>query len=184
MTDQTAVLKQLIQSDLVRMQALRAVRELALPDCWVAAGFVRNCVWDFLHSYSVPTPLSDIDVIYFDPSSTTDDHDYRIEARLRGYWPNLPWSVKNQARMHSRNGDEPYLSASEAMKHWPETATAAGVRLERNSDISVSAPFGLSDLFKLVVRPTPAFKGRMHIFHDRLSTKGWLEQWPQLRVES
>jgi hypothetical protein len=41
----------------------------------------------------------------------------------------LGWSVKNQARMHERNADRPYRSASDAMMHSPETATAVGARL-------------------------------------------------------
>ena len=31
---------------------LLAVRDLGLKDCWVAAGFVRNAVWDLLHGYT------------------------------------------------------------------------------------------------------------------------------------
>lgn len=33
--------------------------------------------------------------------------------------------VKNQARMHLRNGDRPYQSATDAMRYWPETATGS-----------------------------------------------------------
>ena len=47
--DRLIELRTLIASDDRRMQVLRIVRGLGLPDCWVAAGFVRNCVWDHAH---------------------------------------------------------------------------------------------------------------------------------------
>ncbi len=67
-------LQAMIAADNERMHVLRLVRELDLPDCWVAAGFVRCCVWDHLHQRS-PSPLShDIDVIWYDPSKATQAH--------------------------------------------------------------------------------------------------------------
>ncbi len=44
-----AQLQALLANDPVRLEILRAVRELELPDCWLAAGFVRSLVWDHLH---------------------------------------------------------------------------------------------------------------------------------------
>ncbi|NRB41337.1 MAG: nucleotidyltransferase family protein, partial [Pseudomonadales bacterium] len=57
----TARLSTLLQKDAMRMQVLTIVRELALSDCYVAAGFIRNLVWDDLHTCE--TALSDIDVV-------------------------------------------------------------------------------------------------------------------------
>jgi hypothetical protein len=51
-----AQLKALLAQDRVRMQVLRTVRGLELPDCWVAAGFVRSLVWDHLHQRNADTP--------------------------------------------------------------------------------------------------------------------------------
>ncbi|WP_434154138.1 nucleotidyltransferase family protein [Pseudomonas sp. JZ134] len=45
-----------IAEDPLRCQVLTCVAQLHLPDAWVAAGFVRNLVWDHLHGYTVPTP--------------------------------------------------------------------------------------------------------------------------------
>ncbi len=74
----------------------------------LAAGFVRNLVWDRLHGL-VATPFTDIDVIYFDPADLSRETENRYEAELRILAPEYPWSVKNQARMHLRNGDKPYI---------------------------------------------------------------------------
>ncbi|KPG96603.1 nucleotidyltransferase family protein [Pseudomonas sp. RIT-PI-r] len=51
-----AQLKALLAQDRVRVQVLRTVRGLELPDCWVAAGFVRSLVWDHLHQRNADAP--------------------------------------------------------------------------------------------------------------------------------
>jgi hypothetical protein len=177
-------LQSIIASDRRRMDVLRLVRELDLPDCWIAAGFVRNCVWDFMHELS-PSPLSqDIDVIWYDPLQATPARDAMLQSVLQAQDSTLEWSVKNQARMHERNADQPYLSASDAMRYWPETATAVGVRLNDQSRIEVSAPFGLEDLFALVVRPTERFATNKHsIYVDRVHEKKWKAIWPRLSIQ-
>lgn len=58
---------ELIKQDPLRTEALYYVSLLGLPQCYIAAGFVRNLVWDALHDFKSPSPLNDIDVIYFDP---------------------------------------------------------------------------------------------------------------------
>ncbi len=165
------------------MSVLRQVAALQLPDCWVAAGFVRSAVWDHLH-HRPPAPVTggDIDVIWFDPQSATPAMDAAIEERLAAVNPSLPWSVKNQAAMHLRNGDRPYRSSSDAMTFWPETATAVAVRLNGDA-LEVAAPLGLDDLFALVLRPGPAFRGaKRPSFEARASAKRWREHWPKLTM--
>lgn len=165
------------------MRVLALVRELGLPDCWVAAGFVRGSVWDHLHGRP-PAPLSraaDVDVIWHDPNDALPARDTALEALLRGRDGTLAWSVKNQARMHARNGDAPYASATDAMRHWPETATAVGVRLDAQGAVDIAAPFGLDDLFDLVVRPTPRFMtDKYPLYLERLRAKDWQAAWPRL----
>jgi hypothetical protein len=167
------------------MHILRIVRELQLPDCWVAAGFVRSCVWDHMHQRS-PSPLpDDIDVIWYDPLHAMPEHDAVLESMLRERDRTPGWSVKNQARMHGRNLDRPYLSAADAMRYWPDTATAVAVRLNEQADIEIAAPFGLHDLFSLLVRPTERFVAEKYsIYADRIHTKNWQASWPRLRIEA
>lgn len=176
-------LQTLIAADRARMGILASVRALDLPDCWVAAGFVRNCVWDHLHGH-VPSALPhDIDVIWFDAPRAAKAHDTALEQQLRSHDGTVAWSVKNQARMHLRNADQPYRSSTDAMRHWPETATAVGVRLRHDGRIDVAAPFGLDDLFALTVRPTPRFTSDKYpVYVARLQSKNWPARWPRLRI--
>jgi len=181
--DLPARLRSVLASDPRRLHVLHLVRALGLPDCWVGAGFVRNCVWDHLHGYPASPVTGDVDVVWHDPDRATPALDAELEARLRAADGALAWSVKNQARMHRRNGDAPYRSCLEAMRHWPETATAVGVRLDADNQIQVAAPFGLDDLFGLRLRPTPSFTTEKHpIFLTRIRSKNWLASWPRLEI--
>jgi len=69
-----------IAADPLRMEALAIARSLALPDWCLAAGFVRNLVWDKLHRFATPTVLNDIDLIYFDAEQTDPQRDREIET--------------------------------------------------------------------------------------------------------
>jgi hypothetical protein len=171
----------LIAVDPLRRVALEVLAALDLPDCWIGAGFVRDAVWDHLHGYGITEPKGDIDVVWHDASSPEPDADELIERKLRDRMPNLQWSVKNQARMHTRNGDAPYVSVSDAMRHWPETATAVAVRLGYGGSIEVNAPWGLDDLFALRLCPTPHFHAeKFSVFTDRVASKRWIERYPKL----
>jgi hypothetical protein len=164
------------------MRLLRVVRELELPDCWIGAGLVRNAVWDVLHGRAVDcVALNDVDVVYFDRANASPARDCAIEMELAARLPGVPWSVKNQARMHERNGEAPYPDTADAISRWPETATAVGARLS-NGRVELLAPHGVGDLLELIVRPTPAFKGRRDEVARRVAAKNWRERWPKLTM--
>lgn len=159
---------------------LKTVRNLNLNDCWIGAGFVRNKIWDVKHGKE-RTALNDIDVIYFDALSTTKTQDLQIENTLQTLNPALNWSVKNQARMHLRNGHKPYKDCNTAISFWPETATSIAVRINLENQIECLAPHGLEDLFNLVVVPTPQFN--LSIYARRIQKKNWNKKWNQLTIK-
>ncbi|WP_258279660.1 nucleotidyltransferase family protein [Paenibacillus sp. SC116] len=167
------------KSHLLRDLAL--VKQLELPHWCIAAGYVRNAVWDYMHGYTVPTSLNDVDVLYYDPEHLCEDTEKRYEAVLRAQVSDYNWSVKNQARMHLRNEESPYASIADAMKRWPETATATGIYLDNENQIQIVAPHGLDDLFDLVIHKSPYFHDKDY-FHIRINQKKWLEMYPKLRV--
>lgn len=174
----------ILSADPVRRHTLGLVYSLGLPDCWIGAGFVRNAVWDHLHGRSPSRLAGDVDVIWFHPKQAHPSDDRKLEAALRASESSISWSVKNQARMHLRNGDAPYFSAVEAMRCWPETATAVAARQTKGGTYEIAAPFGIDDLFTLTLRPTPRFRGEKHgVYLDRVRQKGWLEKWPLLRMK-
>jgi hypothetical protein len=166
------------------MQFLQAVASLGLPDCWIGAGFVRNAVWDAVHGRAYgDSSRDDVDVVYFDPLDTSPDRDLRTAERLARLHPEVPWDVKNQARMYLRNGDPPYKDTADALRYWPETATAVAVRLQ-GGHIELAAPYGTADLLAMVIRPTPVFAKKAELFSQRLAQKNWTARWPMVRITS
>jgi uncharacterized protein len=170
-----------VAADPLRMRALNRARDLDLPDWCIGAGFVRNLVWDRLHRFATPTALNDIDLIYFDSVHPDAQRDQDLQADLHRRDGDLAWSVHNQARMHVRNGDPPYLSTNDAMSYWVEVETAVGIRLDHSGKLHVVSPFGLDSLFAKAVTPNGK-RSRPDEFISRMTQKKWLEIWPELQV--
>ncbi|MGR3968507.1 nucleotidyltransferase family protein [Shewanella sp. 1180_01] len=190
-----------ITQDCERVRALELALQCAkvhsMPQWRLAAGFVRNLVWDRLHGSEL-SPLNDIDLIYFCPLDISPERDLVIETYLNQLAPELPWSVKNQARMHVRNQDMAYTSCVDAMAYWPELETAIGVSYQavdtesdtqtqtcvgmKNNpasyDIELVAPFGLNSLLALKLSANP--KRSLSVFEHRVANKGWLTRYPLL----
>lgn len=103
--------------------------------------------------------------------------------RMFADWP-VKLDVKNQARVHlwypGHFGYEikPYQSLEDAVNTWPTTATAVGMR-RQGDDWRIYAPFGLNDLFGLIVRANKAQITR-EIYERKV--RKWMETWPGLHV--
>lgn len=175
---QAARVIELVLRDPQALDYLRIARTLGLPDWWLAAGFVRNRVWDALTETS-GWDMADIDMLFFDPTDISKQREKALEARVMALTPGVEWEVRNQARMHLHNGDRPYTGIEDAMGFWLETCTAVGLHLEQDDSISIIAPFGLDDLLGLVLRPSAAGLRRIDSYRARLAAKSWRRRWPQ-----
>ncbi|MCA3277110.1 MAG: nucleotidyltransferase family protein [Roseomonas sp.] len=164
------------------MRCLAVLAAHGPAGAWIGAGFVRNAVWDHLSGQDTEAnPPADLDVVFHDQINATTERDSVFEAALHIASPDLPWSVRNQARMHERNGHRPYRDVADAMAHWPETATAIAARLGPQG-VEILAPFGVTDVLEMIIRLTPAFRTKPEIPLARLEAKGWRARWPRLRL--
>ncbi len=164
------------------MRCLAVLAAHGPAGAWIGAGFVRNAVWDHLSGKDTEAnPPADLDMVFHDPAIATAEHDARIEAALSIAASDLPWSVRNQARMHERNGHRPYNDVADALAHWVETATAIAARLGPKG-VEILAPFGVDDVLDMIVRPVPAYRSKPEVLRARLEAKGWLTRWPRLRL--
>jgi len=174
----------LIKNDAWRMAVLKAVRTLNLPDWLIGAGFVRNPVWDYLHGYEQETAITDIDVAYFDSSDLNEKTEIEYQNTLKKMI-DADWSVTNQARMAKINNQKTnYTSSEDAIAHWPETATAIGVKLLDDDSIKIIAPYGVEDLLSLNLRMAPGFGDGHEAFLARVEKKQWMKKWPKLKLIS
>jgi uncharacterized protein len=175
----------LIRNDEKMMEIIKIASTLNLPDWWICAGFVRSKIWDTLHGFTKRTETPDVDVIYFDNKHIDENAEKDLEKKLVSIMPTIPWSVKNQARMHIINDLPPYTTSEDAISRFPETATALGVKLDKHNNLVLTAPWGIEDVIHLEVKPTPYFSetsGLAAIYEERLIKKNWKSIWPKIQV--
>lgn len=175
-----SLIADIIAQDPVAMKQLRAARAIGLPDWCIAAGFVRNRVWDHLHGIIPPRSPADIDVIYYDAADLSKEREQAYEAALDRLLPGLPWQVRNQARMHVWKGLPQHRDTADSMIYWLETVTGIGVRLEADDSLTVIAPLGTDDLLNLRCRPTAFGHRQRHEYEERIASKRWRELWPKV----
>lgn len=164
------------------LDLLQVVREHGPEGAWIAAGAVRDTVWNALTGRSRVPPRGDVDVVYFDPSEGQPESVHA--AHLRAERPQYDWEVVNQAIVHRWHAAEgravpPAPNVAAALATWPKTVTAIALRLGADDRIEQLAPFGLDDLFGLIVRHNPAVAPRT-VFEARVASKRW-GCWPGSR---
>jgi uncharacterized protein len=176
-------LARIVSDDEWMMKVLKAAEELDLPDWWIGAGFLRNKAWDYMEGRTAEA-TRDVDLVYFNTRNVSDESDWNYDNKMMRDYPFAKWRVRNQARMHTVNGLDPFASTKDGIGHWSETATCIGVRLEEGKPRFLFC-YGSADLFELIARPAPFMIGTdlMKIFHDRIENKKWRELWPDLRIE-
>ena len=100
---------------------------------------------------------------------------------------NLCWSVKNQARMHVRNGDTLYAVGSRRHAALARDGNCGrGPASGHSGSIEVSAPHGLDDLFALRLCPTPYFlTDKLPDFYGSgFRQSAGLDRYPKLSLET
>ena len=109
------------------------------------------------------------------------ERDRKIEAQLRESAPEIDWSVKNQTRLHWRDGDAPYGSATDAMRQWPETAPSTAVCCVDAGSWELAALLGIGDLVTGDLCVGAQFScERQATFAKRVRDQGWLGRWPRV----
>ncbi len=189
MSELEARLSAIVRANPDLMHVLTTVRALGLNDWRVFSGAVYQAVWNDITGRPAGYGIKDYDLGYFDPDTSWDAEDVVIKRVAAAFEP--PFrdvvEVRNQARVHIWFDDrfgEPYDALPDtdtALTRFVAPAFSIGIRLEDDDAISVAAPFGLEDMFGMVLRPNP----------NRPLAKGWDKvvasaqaRWPELKVES
>lgn len=177
-----AELRGWILADKDFMAVLKIVEAQQLPDACIAAGCLRNFIWNKLAYDTGFDKRTDIDLVFFDISGSYQDA-LAIENTLKTDFPEYNWQVRNQAFMHVHSPETlPYRSTCDAISKYPETCTALTLRLTEGF-LEFFIPYGLEVVEKFECRPTPYFlenTKRMELYKKRLASKKWTEKWPKL----
>jgi hypothetical protein len=147
---------------------------------------VTQTVWNLRHGFEPTHGIRDYDLVYFDPVDLSAEAERAVEARAHELFGDLGATidVTNEARVHlwypRRFGRSipPYRSAGHAVGTWPTTASSVAVS-DGTDGFAVCAPFGLHDLFALVVRPNKALVTEA-VYRDKVDR--WSALWPKLTV--
>ena len=203
----------IIKRDPFRMDCLHALRSLDLPQGYIGAGFLRNAIWDELHERGKPTPLNDIDVIYFsdeitvsqnvavaqtstEPAFQQQEHS-RITAAAKSEIKNQEKAIERQltqimpqANWQVKNQARMHLAHGHSPYKSSHEAISYWIERETCVAIRLLANDDLDVLapFGLVAN----FAGtisinpqypRPEVFKQRLASKNWLTVWPSLTVQ-
>lgn len=180
-------LVEIVRADPDLMTVLTTVRALNLPDWMIFSGAVYQSVWNHATGRVPGHGIKDFDLGYFDPDTSWDAEDAVIRRVADAFDAPLRSRVeaRNQARVALWFPDkfgEPYppiARTAEALERFVAPAFALGVRLEADDRITVAAPFGLEDVFDLVIRPNP--HRPLARDWDRVADRA-RARWPELTV--
>ena len=182
---QMNLFKEIILKNNVLKTILERLEGYGLDNYYVAAGAINQTVFNYYHNNSMDYLIDDYDIVYYDEDLSYEKEDKIIkEINLLCKDLNVSLDIKNQARVHlwfkNKFGYsiEPNKSVEDAISKWGSTVTCIGVRL-KNNELTIFAPYGLNDLFSLIIRPNK----------ENFIKKGYEEKtrklkqnWPKLTI--
>ncbi|TDF93788.1 nucleotidyltransferase family protein [Paenibacillus piri] len=159
---------------------------LNIDHYYIGAGCIAQTVWNHCSGFSSTNGINDIDFVYFD-SDLSYDKECEVINHVNQSLGDLPIriDIKNQARVHLWYEQHfgypirPYASLEDAINTWPTTASAIGLRKDANGQWNVYAPYGLNDLFGLIVRANKV-QITKEIYEKKVHR--WQTNWPALNI--
>ncbi len=168
---------------------LERMPELQLPDAWLVAGCLFQTVWN-LHEGRAPTAgIRDYDLFYFDGNDLSEEAESAAQERVRTCYGNLDITIetKNQARVHtwySHWFGFPYpalRNSREGIDRFLVPCTSVGLQIgAHDAPPSLYAPYGLTDLYRGILRPNPLSDHRS-LFRQKVIS--YQRRWDWLRIE-
>ena len=139
------------------MAILTIIRDLGLKDSWLAAGSVRNFIWNLLSDKSPFDSETDVDVIFFDPDVSYEET-VSLEKKLREDFPQYQWELKNQVYMHLHSPHTaPYTSSCDAMSKYPERLYGSRPSLACRCNFRALCALWFRGYFKVSSFPNSSF---------------------------
>ena len=190
------MLEKLLRRNPAIFSILNRAPTLKLPNWYLGAGCIAQTVWNDLHGFAPNAHIKDYDLVYFDSDLSYQAEDECIKRGQEHFRDlHLNIEIRNEARVHlwyqqhfgkpleyvdaSGKPSFSYGSMEDAISTWPTTATSIGVKLDEKGAFVAFAPFGLNDLFGMVVRPTKRGVPK-EVYLEKV--QDWTRFWPKLRV--
>jgi len=182
-----ARLCEIVRADEMLISVLTTARDLELPDWRLVAGCLYQTVWNQLTNRPAGHGIRDYDLVYFDGNDLSYDGEDVVIRRCAQAFGELrpPVEVRNQARVHlwfEKRFGAPYAplaSTDEGIGRYAATAHCVGIRLEPNRHLDVAAPYGLTDIFDMILRPNPTLPNAPSYGEKAARAKAC---WPELTI--
>jgi hypothetical protein len=186
MTNTEQLLQMLEKNKSVQLILERA-KELGMLNWYLGAGGIVQTVWNIKHGFDPENGIKDYDLVYYDADDISYESEDNFIQKGKESFKDIPVlvEIRNQARVHlwyeKHFGKSigQYKSVEEAISAWPTTATSVGVRKNADGQFQIYAPFGLDDLFGMIVRANKV-NITEKIYQDKVNR--WIKIWPNLKV--
>ncbi|GKU06954.1 fad protein [Fusarium langsethiae] len=187
LNDQISRFQDAVKHNKTLMTVLTRAAEMKLPNWYLAAGALTQTVWNVVTNRDPEQGIDDYDLIYFDASDLSWEAEDAVIQRGKEIFKDIPIEVeiRNQARVHlwyEKKFGRPcpqHISSESSMTTWGTNTALIGVRLRDYGEWDIFAPWGLSDMFRLIVRPN------QQIMSEETYTKKterWIKIWPEITV--
>lgn len=182
--DQEARVLSAVLSDPVCVAVLDRLPGLGLKEWWLTGGAVFQNVWNASQGRPPGFGIRDYDVFYYDAddlSWAAEDSVIQDAGALFADLP-APIELRNQARVHLWYEEKfgrpcpPFRSATDAIDSFVSTTGSIGMTKDE-SGIRIYAPFGLSDLIAMHLRPNHRLAPQ-RVYDDKV--RQYTERWPTL----
>ena len=160
---------------------------LGLPDPMLFSGAIYQNVWNALYGLPPGHGVNDYDLGYFDPDTSFEAEDAWIR-RCEPVFRDLPREVevRNQARVHiwfSRKygvDRRPLTSTADAVSQFAANAHAVGLTKRAEGGYALCAPYGIEEIFELLVRVRPPLSAA-EAFLAKFERQKAI--WPDIRLQ-
>lgn len=190
LNEQLLVLESILNKSKKIKEILRVLEQYSkenqdFKNYYLAAGCINQTIFNYYHNYDLDYGIGDYDIVYYDEDTSYEKEDIIIkDLKERLKHLDLKFDIKNEKRVHIwynekyKTNRKEYQSVEDAISKWGTTITCLGVRMENNKLI-VCAPYGLNDLFNLILRPVKIDFTKED--YEKKVTK-WTSKWELLKV--
>ncbi|CZS77283.1 unnamed protein product [Fusarium graminearum] len=187
LNDQISRFKETVKHNKILMVVLSRAAEMKLPNWYLAAGALTQTVWNVMTNRDPEQGIDDYDLIYFDASDLSWEAEDAVIQKGKELFKDIPVEVeiRNQARVHlwyEKKFGRPcpqHHSSEAAMTAWGTNTALIGVSLRDDGEWDIFAPWGLSDMFTLVVRPNQQIMTE-ETYNKK--TQRWIKLWPEITI--
>ena len=175
----------IMSSTLLKNILLKTI-DLDIHDYYIGAGCIAQTIWNKQLGNNLDYGISDIDFVYFDNIDLSVEGENKIIDKINNTIKPCPikLDIKNQARVHLWYKEhfgyniKQYKSIEDAINSWPTTSTSIGIRLD-NGKIKIYAPFGLNDIFGMIIKANKA-QITEEIYLQKVNK--WKTKWSKLKI--